>query len=333
MLVVEGDFDHIPEIRAARDRALLFNAIVFQPGADGQPGTLEDFDFLFGNPVPPEGTTVNGQVQPVIRMRPGEVQRWRMVNSEFFEAFGLKLEGHRLHQIAADGIPLAAVRSVEAVGLSPGNRVDVLVQASTTPGDYRLVAPPYDHGYEYDFADGAAPHVADGVHLATIRVEGDAVAMNLPRNLDGAVRPRPIPDADLVPSSPRQLQFTVGLPDPNLPVTEPIYVRRKFGFNGERFSHTRIDHTPRLGTAEEWHLATVGSHPFHIHVNPFLVTEVGGRALRTPVWKDTILVPAGAGVRAKVRTRYDDFAGDFVLHCHILTHEDVGMMQRVRITE
>jgi FtsP/CotA-like multicopper oxidase with cupredoxin domain len=82
-----------------------------------------------------------------------------------------------------------------------------------------------------------------------------------------------------------------------------------------------------LGKADEWIVASsaVAGHPFHIHVNPFEVIDPSGERY----WKDTLFVDKGQTV--KLRTRYETFDGDFVLHCHILDHEDQGMMESVRI--
>ncbi|TIX69346.1 MAG: hypothetical protein E5V30_17810 [Mesorhizobium sp.] len=107
-----------------------------------------------------------------------------------------------------------------------------------------------------------------------------------------------------------------------------------------------IDRLLPLGGVEEWRLKSffVG-HPFHIHVNPFQIVEIleNGRdvsgfepdntssyARLKGVWKDTLFI-SGANRTFVLRTRYQRYIGDFVLHCHILDHEDQGMMQNVRI--
>jgi len=96
---------------------------------------------------------------------------------------------------------------------------------------------------------------------------------------------------------------------------------------------------------EEFVLATDNSaginaaHPFHIHVNPFEVVEEwielpGGQrqSVSTPrVWRDTLILEQGH--RYRIRTRIERFVGTFVHHCHILDHEDQGMMQRVTIVD
>lgn len=123
----------------------------------------------------------------------------------------------------------------------------------------------------------------------------------------------------------------------------------KFFVDGKAYDATRIDRTLPLGSVEEWTLTSgisppVG-HPFHIHVNPFQIVKIldsGGNDVSSAgesndpqyanlkgVWKDTLFVKPGYQV--VIRTRYRRYIGDFVLHCHILDHEDQGMMQNVRI--
>ena len=65
-------------------------------------------------------------------------------------------------------------------------------------------------------------------------------------------------------------------------------------------------------------------------MNPFQVTEINGKKLKWPMWKDVAMTPPG-GVR--MRTRYTRYTGKTVLHCHILHHEDLGMMQVVEIVD
>jgi FtsP/CotA-like multicopper oxidase with cupredoxin domain len=73
------------------------------------------------------------------------------------------------------------------------------------------------------------------------------------------------------------------------------------------------------------------AHSFHIHVNPFKVTRVNGRTLDTPLWRDTWVVTGGTGDSFTFESNFDDFAGRFVEHCHVLAHEDLGMMAAVEV--
>jgi FtsP/CotA-like multicopper oxidase with cupredoxin domain len=123
----------------------------------------------------------------------------------------------------------------------------------------------------------------------------------------------------------------------------------KFEIDGKPYDPNRIDRTLPLGGVEEWTLTAGNSppvgHPFHIHVNPFQIVKilnpagndvsVAGEAADSQyanlrgAWKDTIFVKPNYHV--VIRTRYQRYIGDFVLHCHILDHEDQGMMQNIRI--
>ena len=93
-VIVGGDFRDVPEIADAEERLLLINQVVFDEWR-----MVEGFETLF-----PEGATrfftINGQREPIVRMRPGEVQRWRMLHAGYQDDIFMALDGHELHQIA-----------------------------------------------------------------------------------------------------------------------------------------------------------------------------------------------------------------------------------------
>ena len=129
--------------------------------------------------------------------------------------------------------------------------------------------------------------------------------------------------------------------------------------NGKQFEETGpiIDQCMPLNGLQDWVLEnwTSTSHPFHIHINPFQVLEIATPSQPDPlkpptyktytpgsnfVWQDVIALPPavispdGKQItpgRVTIRQTYLDFIGTFVLHCHILAHEDRGMMQLVRV--
>jgi FtsP/CotA-like multicopper oxidase with cupredoxin domain len=124
--------------------------------------------------------------------------------------------------------------------------------------------------------------------------------------------------------------------------TNPPFPPPKHTIDGKQFEHNRIDQTMQLGETEEWTLYNDNpkgaAHPFHIHVNPFQVVEIkdpnqnGGDPVKLPrpwVWWDNFAIPPGGYV--KMLTRFVDYTGMYVLHCHILGHEDRGMMQLVQV--
>ena len=100
-----------------------------------------------------------------------------------------------------------------------------------------------------------------------------------------------------------------------------------FGFDGREFDPERVDQTVTLGAVEEWTIANTSpmDHPFHLHVWPMQVVAAADMdPTGRPDWRDVVIVPARGQVT--VRIRFADFAGRTVYHCHVLDHEDQGMM-------
>ena len=203
------------------------------------------------------------------------------------------------------------------IALSPGNRSDVLVKAPEK-GDYLL----------YDLPSTAAEALRKsndepGRALARIVVRGAANDMSLPD--PAALRPyAPYSEIKTVQKQ-RKLDFDGG---GNAWTIDA-------GAGAKQFDPDRVDECPVVGTAEEWTLhSTTDNHAFHIHVNPLQVRSIKDSKnnellVSGPVWKDTILLQEGYTI--VFRTRFEDFAGKSVLHCHKLDHEDQGMMQMFRI--
>jgi FtsP/CotA-like multicopper oxidase with cupredoxin domain len=318
-VIIEGDFDGVPEIVAAKERTLVLGEVVF----DGF-GMIESLDTLF-----PEHAvrflTVNGQRAPTIAMRPGEVQRWRLVHAGYQDDIFLLLQGHRLHPIARDGIALAhmdlpEIRTPDHTGdnpmghlIAPGQRIDVLVQAGA-PGHYELHGLPYDQGY-------ASPNG----RIATLVVAGDPLPMRLPERLP------PVPLAtirDEEITGRRRLTFSSTAPEA---ADSEHWQEYKFQIDGRNFDMNRVDQRVRLGAVEEWTIVNlhIHDHIFHIHTNPFQLIKVNGVALADPVWCDTAVLPRSGSLT--FRSRFLDFTGRFMLHCHMMNHEELGMMQVVEV--
>jgi|CXWL01.1.fsa_nt_gi FtsP/CotA-like multicopper oxidase with cupredoxin domain len=323
-------------------------------------------------------TTINGQIVPVITMRPGEVQRWRLIDAAFRETINLRLEGHALHEIALDGIYLGRVDTWsprQVVQLQPGYRSDVLVKASATPGTYQLLdagsagvgslsllAAPAGGQAAAGFDSGAlaaeaaasfVPEVGlrgvveDQNVLALVKVEGPPLDMPLPTSAEMAPL-NPFAGVDLRKTADgvQEVNFKLGSD------LDPNDGRNYFQVNYAAFNPAHVRYL-RLGATEMWALRTIGDppgvpaaqaippvpHVFHIHVNPFELVRKDPLGADELVWKDTILVPppprkSPPGTPAptiNIYTQYLDYIGQFVLHCHILDHEDLGMMEVVEV--
>ena len=105
----------------------------------------------------------------------------------------------------------------------------------------------------------------------------------------------------------------------------------RYFINGRQFDATRVSEVVRLGATEEWVIRNTSKeqHPFHLHVDDFQVISVNGRPYHARGLQDTVPLPVGGTVR--VRMRFRDYVGAFVFHCHILAHEDAGMMAIVDV--
>lgn len=329
-LILEGDIDQWPGVAGTRERLFVFQQLAWD--RDGEIKQFSDIlpNWAGTNPPngPPKHTTVNGRVNPVIHMDLGQVERWRWIDAGVFEMLDMVLVGDDgrvvpLHQIAIDGITLRTVTRRTMVRMGPGYRTDLLVQAPG-PGRYRL----FKRQSPFKLAGGdlESADVDNAQVLATIEVSNRRCTDCPPLLPHGARLPFPqdmLPDITRVdnPGDPRTVTFGA-----DRSVTPP-----RFLINDKQYQHGRTDHRVRLETTEEWLLGNDDpnrnqAHPFHIHVNAFQMLDQNGRPAE---WRDTIIVPPGR--RLRMRTRYERFDGKFVLHCHILTHEDLGMMQAVEI--
>lgn len=106
----------------------------------------------------------------------------------------------------------------------------------------------------------------------------------------------------------------------------------RFTIDGKEFDPDRTDQAVQAGAMEEWVIRNPSSmdHPFHLHVSPMQVVDQDGAPLAEPTWRDVVNVAAGG--QSVVRIAFDDFTGRTVYHCHILDHEDAGMMGVVEVT-
>jgi FtsP/CotA-like multicopper oxidase with cupredoxin domain len=306
-ILVEGDFAEVPEIAAAEERVLILNEVLFD-----HRGAIESYDTVWPEAVP-RFLSVNGQREPALGMRPGEVQRWRIIHAGHEDNLRLALDGHGLQAIAYDGIPLSKPQELDSLVIAPGQRADLLIQAGPA-GSYTLRAVGNDQGYP----SPTGP-------LARLIVAGAPAAMRLPGSLpapplavvgDGEITGRRRLDlSSISPESPAAANY------------------QEFAFLvcGRRFDPDRVDQRVRLGAVEEWLVTNQDSadHIFHIHTNPFEVVAVNGEPLADPVWRDTVIVPRNGSIT--FRTRFLDYTGRFVLHCHMMNHEELGMMQVVEV--
>ncbi len=161
---------------------------------------------------------------------------------------------------------------------------------------------------------------AQDVSLATLQVEGAPAA-----HFDGLpVRPPPADLRQVPVAARRQFLLTAGMGGDRMGAGGNGMM--KFAINGREFDAARTDTTVAAGTVEEWTVvnASTMDHPFHLHVWPMQLISVNGVGPDAPTWQDVVNVPANGSV--SVRISFKDFTGRSAYHCHILDHEDLGMM-------
>ncbi|MBD2093286.1 multicopper oxidase family protein [Microcoleus sp. FACHB-1515] len=329
LFIVRGDLDEIPEVKAAQEEFLVLQD--FDPNASGQPNAPDPMTLMRGR----EGAliTVNRQVNPTLSIASGGLLRLRLLNASPSRFYRLALENHPLYLIATDGGAIANPIELEELLLAPGERAEVLVRGDRPVRQYRLLNLPYDRG---GMGGMTMPNMASmsgmngmsgmmnpsqsqppqtSLPLATLTYQGSTASLKLPEKL---IEVESLPE----PSKTRRIELSMAMGN-----------KMSFLFNGKTFDPERVDADPKLGTVEDWELVNVDpdrmDHPFHLHVNPFQVISRNGQPEPDRAWKDTVLVKGGETVR--IRIPFRDFAGKTVYHCHILDHEDLGMMGRLDI--
>ena len=315
LIIEDEDWDGMPSyVRNAPEDVLMIQKL---PGQSEL--TLVRIDEFGG-----------GDRAPTITMRPGEVRRWRFISSSPDPNAFISLQGGigdlDIYQIAFDGLTLPRRLAFEPnpgnaepfddpFAMAPGNRTDFIVRAPVDAAGSRLSI----SAGAFDGGEMAGVRIlrADAA-LMTVVVDGDPVSDEWSED-DTLPGPglEPISAADVDGS--RTITFGPGLTIDGT------------AFNGN------VEQTMVQDSIEEWTVDNVtgGTHPFHIHVNPFFVTHIKGIELAADDprrrWQDTLALPPSDEV--KFLTRFADFAGKFVIHCHILIHEDFGMMQAVEIVD
>jgi len=302
-IVVRGPVDDLPGIAGRRERTMVFQRL--QLGDDGRVVPIEQLDETKAQ------TFINGQLRPVIDIRPGEVQRWRIINAQSDDFLRLAIDGQYFRLIGTDGTPMESPAPASIMLIPPGGRRTVLVRGGA-PGDRALRTLEWGAGFQ---------HVEPAV-LATVRSGGPSPGQQaLPGRLTS------LPDLRRASVAARRtVEFSESANNDGPPA---------FLINGKTYDQWGASDMFRMkrGTVEEWTLTNTSNewHPFHIHVNPFQIVAINGVAQTDVRYADVVPIPPGGNVT--IRQRFSDFTGRFVIHCHILFHEDHGMMAPVRVVK
>ena len=259
--------------------------------------------------------TVNGAVLESFSVRPGERLRVRLINASNARIYGLRFEGHEPWLIAFDGQPLEPRRLAgERIVLGPAQRADLIVDCAAQPGSRHRVVD--------DFYPRSAYRLLDLVYEGSARRRDFAPLQRLPAN--------PVPQPDLARAERHRIVFGGGMMGamPSQREHRGVF----WTVNGKAIPERHHDHAPlvslKRGTSCVLELVneTAWHHPIHLHGHVFRVLTKNGEPASQ--WGDTTLIDPRS--RAEIAFVADN-PGNWMLHCHVLEHQESGMMALVRV--
>jgi len=277
---------------------------------------------------------------PIINMKPGEKQFWRVANATIQDFLQLQIQVNGALQpmqvVALDGYPLAQTRNQTTILVPPAGRAEFIVQA-----------PP--SGSAVFFTDtyntGPTGNLDLSQTLADIETSSNSASSS------SATQTSTMPPA--TPPSANMVKF-LDLAEQPATIQRKLYFSEEFGgTNGPIQFYITVDGqkqkvfepneapviTTKVGAIEDWTIENraLETHAFHIHQIHFRVLEIDGKTAPHQDLRDTIEIPYwdGKGPYHSVKLRMDfsdpTIAGTFVFHCHILLHEDMGMMHKILV--
>ncbi|WP_426434105.1 multicopper oxidase family protein [Bradyrhizobium genosp. P] len=282
-----------------------------------------------------------------ITMKPGKREVWRVLNASAITYLNLAVLFRRMPQrlgiIAIDGVPIKfngspapEIAWVDHIGIPPGARAEFIVDGPPPGVPALLVTRTVDTGPDGENDPNRA--------LATIVAAADApdTGATLPSN------PRPLPPATMpwvgsvAPVRVRKLYFSERPQNPNDPKSPTAFFITVDGQAPKPFDMNSDvpDIVVKQGDVEDWIIENRSAelHDFHIHQLHFQLIDWSGLPVKEPFLRDTVNVPYYNGrmlqyptVRLRMDFRNPNIVGTFVYHCHVLEHEDGGMMGRIRV--
>jgi len=315
-LIVNGLLDPFPELDGIEEKIMYLKDIQIDDD-----GNLPPPDMIDSNAR--TNRVVNGLVNPTLFCQPGETQFWRMANIGADIYYKPELEGHTLLLVARDGnrttklIPIPVnenddrLQDERLFGIS--SRLEVLVQCGEE-GVYKLKTKKIDMGPDGDTYPSKT--------LLTLVVTGDPVEpITLPTEFP------PVENlCDLVSDEKRTFVFSENVKNGT------------FFIDGRMFDPACINTVVEVGTIEEWTIKNDSqeNHQFHIHQTDFVVCSINGEEQEFTGRQDTVNLPFketedDPPTEVVVVIDFTDpvICGNFVYHCHIMNHEDNGMMARI----
>jgi suppressor of ftsI len=325
-IVIDGIERYVPELQHMRERVLMLRDQVISKDDPASPESMRRVELSNSScsssiDTPERIFTVNGVVRPQIAITKGERQFWRIVNASPDLYADLQVDGEQLEIVALDGMPLAfhnpgrSVESASHILVPPAGRVEAIVTGPKSEARVSLRSLCVATGRDGD--PNPAMVLADLVNAA----EPD----HQPRTIQADARLpifKPLPPALIARIEDSSPDFVV------------IFTEDKKGFyiNGRKFTPTDPPMiTVSVGAFHHWRVTndTNEVHPFHIHQVHFLTYAESGVRFKRPEWLDTVNVPVEGNVDLMMDFTDPIIRGVSLFHCHLLSHEDKGMMAKI----
>ncbi len=342
-IVVEGMEKYRPEVQGLFERVFVIRQQFLVPWVPGAYQLTLNYQV-----VSSEG------LRPIIQMPPGQKEFWRVANASLQDFLELQVlqddQPYNLTLIALDGYPLAETRNVNEILIPPAGRAEFIVQAPPVGASAVFYTQAYSTGPTGN-PDVATP-IAD---IQVIPPESSHTA----KAAAPATAPAPASPASGAAStssskSTPALKFS-DLAHAAVTAERKLYFSEEFGgtngpiqfyitVDGQKQRVFEADEKPvittKVGAVEDWTIENraLETHAFHIHQIHFKLLEVDGKPVTNNDLLDTITIPYWSGpgtpyhsVKVRMDFRDPTIAGTFVFHCHILLHEDLGMMHKILV--
>ena len=319
-LIVEGIEKIKPEVAGLTQRVFTFRDIL--NGGDQDDSTMT-LNFV---PVNPPHLAL-----PVIEIGAGEKQFWRVLNAEGEGFVNLQLlydnQPQNLHVVAVDGTPLSTDLDTTAILIPPAGRVEFVMQGPATPDvNAVMFTAPVNTGADGDPSPAHA--------IANISVKDQARGGTKSIGDSELQKSKRFADlANIKPTVRRKLYITEDLPNSKFFITVEGQVPKQFDPNEK----PRI--VTRQGAVEDWIIENRSQeiHAFHMHQIHYLLLGRDGQAVSDQVVQDTTMLEPWSGsgpypnIIVRMDFRWPESVGTFLYHCHILDHEDGGMMAKIKV--
>jgi FtsP/CotA-like multicopper oxidase with cupredoxin domain len=333
-LIVSGIENVKPQVAGLTEQVLILRQQFLNPNS-WLPGLYQltlNFETVVTAPL---------HTLPLIVAEPGEQQFWRVLNAstQAFVSLQLVYNGtpQSLELISVDAVPVTGNPYVTTIDIPPAGRAEFVMTGPPEGANAMF----FDTG----FYTGQTGNPNSAQVLANIVSSAEASQRNYRIPAKHRIPAAKVPPArqrfaalsDATVTATRSLYFSEATEGTNGPTNYFITVQGKKPMVFNPALPPAI--VTSVGAVEDWTIAnhSAEEHAFHMHQIHFLVLAINGVALKTPVMQDTVLIPYWDGktpypsVTVRMDFRDPEIAGTFVYHCHVLDHEDGGMMAEIQV--